>query len=83
MTQAYSKKEIPVLLSGVEPKLDLLITSLGALPRSYRRLKGAKTIKLARFMGQTFCILLGWNVNVCHMHNGINVMEYILSLVNI
>ena len=41
------KKEIRVLLSGVEPSvLDLLIASSDYLQLSYRRLMGAKAIKL-------------------------------------
>ena len=36
---------------------------------------GAKAIK-RRFMGQTFCILLGLECHMWHMRNGINVMEY-------
>ena len=40
------KREIRVLLSGVEPNLDLPITSSDALPLSYRRHFGAKAIKL-------------------------------------
>ena len=45
MTQAYSEKEIPSSpnRSGT---YDLLITSLEALPLSYRRLVGAKAVKL-------------------------------------
>ena len=39
------KKEIRVLLSGVEPKT-YPITSSDALPLRYRRLVGAKAIKL-------------------------------------
>ena len=45
MTQAYSEKEIPSSpnRSGT---YDLPITSSDALPLSYRRLAGAKAIKL-------------------------------------
>ena len=37
-------KSVP--LSGSEPNKDFLVTSSNALPLSYRRLKGAKAIKL-------------------------------------
>ena len=38
---------------------------------------GAKAIKLARFMGQKSCRLLGLECHVWHMRDGINVLEYI------
>ena len=45
MTQAYSEKEIPSYANRSQT-YDLLNTSLDALPLSYRRLVGAKAIKL-------------------------------------
>ena len=45
MTQAYSEKEIPNSPNR-SPTYDLPITSSDALPLSYRRLVGAKAIKL-------------------------------------
>ena len=45
VTQAYSEKKIRVLLPGFRTQ-DLPITSSDALPLSYRRLVGAKAIKL-------------------------------------
>ena len=45
MTQAYLEKEIPSCPNRSQT-YDLPITSLGALPLSYRRLVGAKAIKL-------------------------------------
>ena len=59
---------------------DLLVTSQDALPLSYRRLVGIKATKLARFMWQTFRILLGrWTVDMrlCAM---IEMWWWILSL---
>ena len=53
MTQAYSEKEIPSSPNRSRT-YDLPITSSDALPLSYRRLVGAKV------MGQTSCILLGF-----------------------
>ena len=51
-----------MLLSGVKP-----ITSLDALPLSFRRLMGAKAIKLCSW---------DLSVNVWHVRSGINVMVY-------
>ena len=51
--QANSEKEIPGAPIRIRTVLDLLITSLNALPLSYRRPVGAKV------MGQTSCILQG------------------------
>ena len=45
MTQAYSEKEIPSSPNRSRT-YDLPITSLDALPLSYRRLVGAKAVKL-------------------------------------
>ena len=45
MTQAYSEKEIPSSPNRSRT-YDLPITSSDALPLSYRRLVGAKAIKL-------------------------------------
>ena len=45
MTQAYLEKEIPSSPNRSRT-YDLPITSLDALPLSYRRLVGAKAIKL-------------------------------------
>ena len=45
MTQAYSEKEIPSSLKRGRT-YDLPITSSDGLPLSYRRLVGAKAIKL-------------------------------------
>ena len=45
MTQAYSEKEIPSSPNSSRT-YDLPITSSDALPLSYRRLVGAKAIKL-------------------------------------
>ena len=53
------KSELP---SGVKP-----ITSLDALPLTFRRLIGAKAIKLGSW---------DLNVNVWHVRSGINVMVY-------
>ena len=37
---------------------------------------GAKAIKLVSWEKHpAYC--KDWNVNVCHMHNGFNVMEYV------
>ena len=44
MTKANSEKEIPS--APVTSRIDLPITSSDALPLSYRRLVGAKAIKL-------------------------------------
>ena len=53
MTQANSEKEILSSPYGSRT-YDLPITSSDSLPLSYRRLVGAKAIKLqCRFMGQT------------------------------
>ena len=59
MTQAYSEKksECSNQESNLRPS-DYY--SSDSLPLSYRRLVGAKAIKLGSFfMGQTSCILLG------------------------
>ena len=42
----HTRKKIRVLLSGVEPKTFRFMISSDALPLSYRRLVGAKAIKL-------------------------------------
>ena len=74
MTQANSEKENPsASRSGVEPKTSRLLSS-DVLPLSYRRLVGAKAIKLGSWDKHlAYCYL---NFNVWHMRNGINVMEY-------
>ena len=46
MTQAYSEEEIPMSSPNRSRTYDLPITSSDALPLSYRRLVGAKAIKL-------------------------------------
>ena len=74
MTQAYSEKNLSApIRSRTE---DLPITSSDALPLSYRRLVGAKAIKLGSWdKHPAYCS--DWNVNVWHMRNGNNVMEYL------
>ena len=59
MTQAYSEKENPsrVLLSGVEPNSFRLLVRMLQLPLSYRRLVGAKAIKLG-----------SWDKHLAHLH---------------
>ena len=72
-TGILEKRKIRVLPTGVEPRTyDLPITSSDALPLSYRRLVGAKAIKLGSWdKHPAYCWDL--NVNVRHMRNGINV----------
>ena len=67
MTQAYSEKEIPS--SPNRSRIyDLPITSSDALPLSYRRLVGAKAIKLGSWdKHPAYCQDL--NVNEWHMRN--------------
>ena len=55
MTQPYSEKEIPSSPNRSRT-YDLPITSSDALPLSYRRLVGAKAIKLGS------CILTGFEI---------------------
>ena len=74
MTQAYSEKENPSVPIRSRT-YDFPITTSDALPLSYRRLVGAKAIKLGSWdKHPAYC--LDWNVNVWHMRNGIKVMEY-------
>ena len=55
MTQAYSEKEIPSSPNRSRT-YDLPITSSDALPLSYRRLVGAKAIKLGSWDKQYVCL---------------------------
>ena len=72
MTQAYSEKEIPSSPNRSRT-YDLPITSSDALPLSYRRLVGAKAIKLGSWdKHPAYCLDL--NVKEWHMRNE-NVMD--------
>ena len=67
MTQAFSEKEIPSSPNRSRTD-DLPITSSDALPLSYRRLVGAKAIKLGSCdKHPAYCSDL--NVEVWHMCN--------------
>ena len=71
MTQAYSEKEVRVLLIRIRTE-DLLVTSSDALPLSYSGVVGAKAIKLGSWDKQpAYC--QDWNVNydVWHIRDGI------------
>ena len=72
MTQAYSEKEIPSSPNRSRT-YDLQITSSDALPLSYRRLVGAKAIKLGSCDKHTARIRMSMS-GICAM--GRNVMEY-------
>ena len=74
MTQAYSEKSPSAPVRSRTQ--DLPITSSDALPLSYRRLVGAKAIKLGS-RDKTSCIMLGLKCHVWHMRNGNNVMVYV------
>ena len=73
MTQACSEKNPSAPIRS--RTLDLPITSSDALPLSYRRLVGAKAIKLGSWDKHP-AYRKDWNVNVWHMCDGNNVMEY-------
>ena len=67
MTQANSEKEIPGTPIRSQT-YDLPITSSDALPLSYRRLVGAKAIKLGSWdKHPAYCY--NWNVHKWHMRN--------------
>ena len=77
VTQADWEKLIPNASIRSRTK-DLPITSSDALPLNYRRLVGAKAIKLGSWdKHPAYCRDL--NVNVWHMRNGINVMVYVMK----
>ena len=79
VTQAFSEKEIPSSPNRSRT-YDLPITSSDALPLSYRRVVGAKAIKLGSCdKHPAYCLDL--NVEVWHMRNGRrNVMVYVKPL---
>ena len=67
MTQAYSEKEIPSSPNRSRT-YNLPITSSDVLPLSYRRLVGAKAIKLGSWdKHPAYCLDL--NVNEWHIRN--------------
>ena len=75
-TGKRGKKEIRVLLSGVEPMTFRLLIS-DALPLSYRRVVGAKAIKLGSCK-KTSCVLLGFECRgVAYAQYRRNVMVYV------
>ena len=77
MTQAYSEKEIPSSPNRSRT-YDLPITSSDALPLSYRRLVGAKAIKLGSWDKQSMHIFLQENMNA----NSTFAVKAILNLPN-
>ena len=73
MTQAYSEKNPSAPIRS--RTYDLPITSSDALRLSYRRLVGAKAIKVGSWDKRP-AYYQDWNVNDWHMRDGIDVMEY-------